>query len=36
METYDLIEKLEKIGIGEIVLSNLTENDGLMQGYDIN
>ncbi len=29
----DLIEKLEEIGIGEIVLNSI-DNDGIMQGYD--
>ena len=31
----DLIEKLEEIGIGEIVINSI-DNDGVMQGYDIN
>lgn len=30
----DLVEKLEKIGIGEIVINSI-DNDGTMQGYDI-
>ena len=30
----DLIEKLEEIGIGEIVFNSI-DNDGTMQGYDI-
>lgn len=30
----DLVEKLEKIGIGEIVVNSI-DNDGTMQGYDI-
>tara|TARA_Y100000768_G_C23988475_1_gene690503 strand:+ start:3350 stop:4111 length:762 start_codon:yes stop_codon:yes gene_type:complete len=30
-----LIEKLQEIGIGEIVI-NFIDNDGVMQGYDIN
>ncbi len=31
----DLIEKIEKICVGEIVI-NFIDNDGLMQGYDVN
>ena len=31
----DLIEKLEEIGIGEIVINSI-DNDGMMQGYDNN
>lgn len=31
----DLIEELEKIGIGEIVINSI-DNDGVMQGYDYN
>ena len=30
----DFIEKLEKIGIGEIVINSI-DNDGVMQGYDV-
>lgn len=30
----DLVEKLEEIGIGEIVINSI-DNDGTMQGYDI-
>ena len=32
---YDLIEKLEEIGVGEIVINSI-DNDGMMQGYDMN
>ena len=31
---YDLVEKLEEIGIGEIVINSI-DNDGTMLGYDI-
>ena len=31
----DLIEKLEEIGIGEVVINSI-DNDGMMQGYDTN
>ena len=31
---YDLIEKLEEIGVGEIVINSI-DNDGMMQGYDM-
>lgn len=30
----DLVEKLDKIGIGEIVINSI-DNDGVMQGYDV-
>lgn len=32
---YDLVIKLEEIGVGEIVINSI-DNDGTMQGYDIN
>ena len=31
----DLIKKLEEIGVGEIVINSI-DNDGMMNGYDIN
>ncbi len=31
---YELISKLEEIGVGEIVINSI-DNDGLMQGYDL-
>jgi cyclase len=35
LNLFDFVSKLDKIGIGEIVINSI-DNDGLMQGYDIN
>ncbi|HNW81641.1 MAG TPA: AglZ/HisF2 family acetamidino modification protein [bacterium] len=34
-EIFDFVKKLEKLGVGEIVINSI-DNDGMMKGYDLN